>query len=191
MNELIFCTGNNEKFLNASYVGKKHGVTILQEKLEIDEIQSEDAELILMDKLQKAYALMQKPVVVSDDSWEIPALNGFPGPYMKSINHWLAPEDYLRLTFPLEDRSIYLIQRLGYTDGTTTKTFAARVAGTISKEIKGDFGGANHKLVCLEGDDGKTIAEIYDAGLNHSARGAAAIWDEFLDWFTEHNITRR
>ena len=185
MNAITFCTGNYEKLENAKKVGDKFGVTIEQALLEIDEIQSEDAEKIVLDKLSKAFAILQKPVVVTDDSWNIPALNGFPGPYMKSINHWFTPEDYLRLTIELKDRSINLVQWLGYADGTITKVFKHTTKGELLKEIKGQYGNANHKLVSIEGDNGLSVAEVYDKGVNNSERAVAVIWVEFMEWYLD------
>lgn len=184
MKPIIFCTGNAEKYANAELVCKSYGIDIAQQPLEIDEIQSENVKAILEDKLRKAYELVRRPVVVSDDSWEIPGLNGFPGPYMKSINTWLSPEDYLRLTLPLEDRSIYLVQWLGYADGKTIRTFELKTKGTLLKDIKGKYGSANHKLVSLDGDNGKSIAEIYDLGLNHEERAVSQNWHEFAEWYS-------
>lgn len=187
MNPLIFCTGNQEKFANAELVCKSHSIDVVQRRLEIAEIQSENAEEILQDKLAKAYDLIGQPVLVSDDSWEIPDLKGFPGPYMKSINTWFKPEDYLRLTLPLEDRSIYLVQWLGFTDGTEVKTFQLRTKGTLLREIKGEYGAANHKLVTMDGDNGKSIAEIYDQGLNRDDRAVSQNWHEFARWYKSAN----
>lgn len=184
MRTLLFCTGNHEKFLNAAHAARKYDIKLEQRELTIDEIQSEDAEAIVRDKLQKAYELVRQPVVVTDDSWEIPALNGFPGPYMKSINHWLSPEDYLRLTKPLADRRIFLIQRVGFTDGATTKILTAKTGGTLLTDIKGDYGLANHKLVSMDGDSGLSIAEIYDQGLDNGERAAVKVWHELLEWLT-------
>jgi XTP/dITP diphosphohydrolase len=183
MADLLYSTGNAEKFDNAKLACDNLAISIEQCSLDIDEIQSEDGEAILVDKLQKTFKKLKKPVLASDDTWEIPALQGFPGPYMKSINHWFSPEDYLRLTLPLEDRSIYLIQRLGFTNGKELKLFTSKTKGTILKEVRGLYGAANHKLVTLDGDNGLSIAEIYDRGLNSADRHAIGVWDEFLDWY--------
>ena len=183
MNQLIFCTGNAEKFNNAQLVCQKHGVSLTQHTIDIAEIQSEEGEVIVQDKLQKAYQQIKQPIVVTDDTWIIPGLNGFPGPYMKSINHWFSPEDLLRLTLPLEDRSIHLVQWLGYTDGTTTKIFTSRVPATLLAKIKGNYGSASHKLISLKSDNGLSIAEIYDKGLDRDDRDAAVVWHDFLEWY--------
>lgn len=183
MTALLFCTSNTEKFATAQLACKHHDITIEQKKIDIEEIQSEDGETILKDKLQKAYQHVKQPLIVTDDTWLIPGLNGFPGPYMKSINHWFTPDDLLRLILPLEDRSIYLIQHLGFTDGTLTKTFSSKVPGTLLREIKGTYGSASHKLISMDGDNGLSIAEIYDKNLNHHNRQAAGVLHEFIAWY--------
>jgi XTP/dITP diphosphohydrolase len=182
MKDLIFCTGNAEKFANAQLVCQQHSIALSQQQIDIDEIQSEDGEVIVRDKLQKAYQQVSQPLVVTDDTWLIPGLRGFPGPYMKSINHWFTPDDLLRLTLPLEDRNIFLVQWLGYTDGEITKVFTSRVPATLLKEVRGVYGSASHKLISLKSDNGLSIAEIYDKGLDRADRDAAVVWHNFLEW---------
>src|SRR5579859_1519227 len=106
MKEVIFSTGNATKYRLAAQTCEKNGIKLIQKHLYIDEIQGEEPKKIVLDKAAKAYATLKKPVVVSDDSWAFQGLKGFPGPYMSSINHWFAPEDFLRLTLPLADRSV-------------------------------------------------------------------------------------
>jgi XTP/dITP diphosphohydrolase len=185
MEKLIFCTGNVEKVSNAQIVCASYGITVEQRALAIDEIQGEDTTAIVADKLDKAFLQCGEPLVVSDDAWAIPALRGFPGPYMKSINHWFTPDDFLRLTLPLENRAIYLIQQLGFTDGVRTKIISRKVTGELLKAPKGQYGAANHKLVSLAGDNGLSIAEIYDQGLDASSRQGVTIWHDFMAWYRQ------
>lgn len=183
MNKLVFCSGNAEKFSNALLVCEQYDIELEQAELSIDEIQSEDGDKIISDKLNKAYAILKKPVIVSDDSWEISGLNGFPGPYMKSINHWFTPEDFLRLTLPLEDRTVYLIQRLGFKNESVSKIFIRKTKGTVLKEVKGEYGVTSHKLISMDGDNGLTISEVYDKGLDKAEREVAGNWHEFISWY--------
>lgn len=189
MNKLVFCSGNVEKFSNARLVCELYGIELEQAKLSIDEIQSEDGDAIIADKLDKAYAILKKPVIVSDDSWEISGLNGFPGPYMKSINHWFTAQDLLRLTSQLEDRSVFLIQRLGFKDGNISKIFTNKTKGTLLKEIKGEYGVASHKLISMGGDNGLTISEVYDKGLDKAEREIGGNWHELIAWYKNNQST--
>lgn len=85
MKELLYVTGNTEKVGVANSFCAPHQIKLIQLQLDIDEIQGEDSEIISLDKARKAFAEIGKPLVISDDSWSITGLNGFPGPYMKSI----------------------------------------------------------------------------------------------------------
>lgn len=185
MTSLIFATGNTNKFLIGKLVCKENGIDLLQKDLDIDEIQSDAPEKIIINKLNKAYKLCTSPVLVSDDYWEIPGLNGFPGPYMKAINKWFRPEDFLRLTLTLEDRRVFLTQRIAYKDSINQKIFDVKTEGEIQKEIRGQQSTANQKIMSMNGDNGLTISEVYDKFTDEERknRDTAEIWREFLKWY--------
>lgn len=180
--KLLCATGNAQKFALGKTAFDKEGIDLEQVFIDIEEIQSEDSEVILADKARKAFEAVGKPVLVSDDSWSIPALKGFPGPYMKSMNHWLTPSDFLHLMKDKKDRTIYLDQRLAYIDKDGITTFDKRLTGVIVKSPKGETGPPIMRIVELE-DDGMTIAELYDAGLaNHKGTERDA-WKDAATWF--------
>lgn len=87
MKTIYFATGNPDKIKIAETVCEPINIKVQAVDLDIDEIQGEDPEMIVRDKAKKAYEKLGMPVVVSDDTWSIKALNGFPGAYMKSINY--------------------------------------------------------------------------------------------------------
>ena len=184
MKELLCATGNADKFAIGEQAFLKYGCSLKQVSVEIDEIQGEDSEVILLDKVAKAHSLVQKPVLVTDDTWVIPALNGFPGAYMKSMNHWLTANDFLKLMEDKTDRTIYLDQYLAYTDGTETKTFYKRIKGTISLEARGVTGPPVVHIVQLDGDNELTISEVFDRGIEDHVYEDDA-WSQAAKWFAE------
>ncbi len=186
MKEVIFSTGNAIKYMTASQACEKYGIKLIQQQVEIDEIQAEDAEKIAMDKATKAYALIKKPVVVSDDSWAFLGLMGFPGPYMSSINHWFTPEDFLRLTASLTDRSVILTQYIVYQNKDVQKVFTAQSKGELLKEIRGTSVHPNHTIITMSGDNGSSIAEVYKSGADTSNRIVAKLWNEFAQWYSKN-----
>ena len=173
--------------LIAQTVCDKFNIKIKQASIDIDEIQGENPVIIVKDKAYRAYKVLSKPVVVSDDSWDIPALNGFPGPYMKSINHWFKPDDFLRLMNGIEDRSIILHQLLAYYDGYTMKVFSNDIHGKIIDEQRGrNDQSPNMTVTVLDHDHGRTIAEVFEQGQKavverYLTRPDA--WHSFVDWF--------
>ncbi len=185
MKRLVFSTGNAHKFETGQNVLKTHGIALEQATFEIDEIQGEDPELIARDKVLKAFEIVKRPVLVSDDSWNIPGLNGFPGPYMKSINHWFTVDDFLNLTRPLQDKTIILKQLLVFTDGTITKIFATEARGTLLPEPRGKNGLPSQLITTMEGDDGKTIAEMNSTITRQTDRRTVAVWHDFGRWYAE------
>ena len=187
MNKVYFSTSNIEKLLIAQTVCAQVGVEVIQVPLDIDEIQGEDPELIVTEKAHSAFRQLAKPVVVSDDSWDIPALKGFPGPYMKSINYWFRAEDFLRLMDGIENRTIILHQYLAYTDGQKTIVFKNDIPGKIIYEPRGNNSKSpNMSVIVLDSDRGKTIAEVFEQGqaaVTRRYKNRADVWHEFIKWY--------
>lgn len=187
MSDLLFATGNSEKFHLAQVVCAQHGITLIQQATDVDEIQAEDKDPVIRDKAQKVFDIVKQPVVVTDDWWEVPALNGFPGPYMKSIDIWFKPEHWIDIMQNQTDRRIIGTLQLGYQDANGFKVFRHSIQGTIGSEVRGDYGRPLQKVVMLDGDNGLTISEVYDRKLNHEDRDALGGWKEFIEWYKSKN----
>lgn len=187
MQKIYFASTNSEKIQIAKIVCSRADIEIEPVSLEIDEIQGEDPEIIVRDKVKRAYQQLAKPVVVSDDNWDIKALNGFPGPYMKSINYWFKPEDFLRLMKGVIDRRVILHQNLAYTDGNITKVFKHDITGQIINEVRGKSKKAPcMSVIALDFDNGKTIAEVFEQGeeaVTERYKNRDDAWRIFTQWY--------
>jgi XTP/dITP diphosphohydrolase len=184
MKKVTFVTTNQLKFEMASQACSEHGIVLEQKTLEIDEIQSEDANDIAIDKAQKAFLQIEGPVLVSDDSWFFHGLNGFPGPYMHSMNRWLREEDFLNLTRPLQNKNVTLMQTVVYKDKTRQKLFSAEIKGHLIDEARGSSPSPNQQITVLDGDNGMTIGEIFERG-KYTGRQASRVWLEFAQWYEQ------
>lgn len=192
MTTILFATGNTEKFAIAQTLCNTHGIQLTQFSAESHEIQSEDPVEVITQKAKDKFALSgNKPLIVSDDSWDIPGLKGFPGPYMKSMDYWLGPEDFLNLTSGLQDRRILLHQYLAYIDAHNLQLFHTIIPGTLSKDIRGTYGKPAQKIIMLDRDGGLTISEVYDKGQEHDKRrfdSKTDAWYTFAKWYTQEYI---
>lgn len=166
--QLICATGNTQKFGIGQTILKEYGITLAQKPLDIDEIQGEDPILVLKDKALKAYDQLKEPVVVSDDWWDIPALRGFPGAYMKSMNHWFTPDDFIALMTGKTDRRVILHAYLAYADGTDVHVFSNDLSGVIVDSPRGTYGPPIMHVAAMDYDESRTISETYDQGLEHT-----------------------
>jgi non-canonical purine NTP pyrophosphatase (RdgB/HAM1 family) len=181
--KLLYVTGNGVKFHQADLVCQQAGIQLEQRKLDVTEIQAEDGETIARDKAAKAFALLQQPVVISDDTTSIPGLKGFPGPYMKYVNDWFTPEDWLRLTIDLDDRRIILRQVVVYQDEDGQEVFSVEIPGVLLKEIRGTSPYPHTSITSY--DSGRhSNAEMYERGESASAH-LPNVWHEFADWYSK------
>jgi XTP/dITP diphosphohydrolase len=180
MKTIHFATTNDRKMIEAVAGCKKFNIKVEQVILDIEEIQSNHPENIGIDKVNKAFTRVQKPVVVTDTSWNIPALNGFPGGYMKDVANWFNSEDFLNL-MKGKDRKIAFTESIFYKDTKQVKHFSREFWGEITDKPRGKNGNSIERIAAF---DGKTIAENRDEGkLSHDPKDY--IWIDFAKWYSE------
>lgn len=183
MSDLIFVTGNPQKFAIAQKVFARHGIELEQGTYHVDEIQETDGDRIVRDKVCRAYEHVQSPVVVNDDTWELAGLNGFPGPYMKDVSGWFTADDFIRLMTGVADRRITLTQRIAYQDADIQEVFTLAYEGAVLPEARGTYGNSLQKVITMPGDNGKSVAEVFDAKIPDNEREVEEGWEKFIEWY--------
>ncbi len=186
MQQVLFATSNSVKFLSAQHVCREFDIELRQVSVDITELQAEDGEIIVRDKAEKAFDMLHQPVVVCDDSWIIPGLNGFPGPYMKSVNTWFTPEDWLRLTLPLKNREIVLRQYIVFQNDDEQHLFAQDVRGIILKEIRGTSVYPHSALVSF--DAGKHSDAEFQARQESAHKHLKNSWHLLGEWLRGQSL---
>lgn len=183
MKEIVFATGNSRKIAEATKVLDEFGIKVESVKLEMDEIQHHDPAEITKAKARAAYEVAHRPVVVSDTSWGIPALGGFPGGYMKDIAAWLDAQDWLVLMARHSDKTIYCYEHVAYFDGEELRHFEHTYAGSFVDEARGVVNPDEsfEQVVTLMQDT--TMAEQTAAGRLASAGETLDHWEKFGEWY--------
>lgn len=189
MKSILFATGNSRKIAEATATLQPYRLTVEPVRVDIDEIQHHDPTEITKAKARAAYAAIGQPVVVSDTSWEIPALGGFPGGYMKDISTWLNAADWLTLMARHNDKTIYCHEHIAYCDGTDIQHFVSSYNGRFIDEARGrvDDSESFERTVILYGD--KTMAEQLADGDIASAGESLDHWKQFGGWYVRHHAT--
>jgi len=187
MKEILFATGNSRKIEEANNTLSTYDINVKAIKIDIDEIQHNDPAEITKSKVRAAFEVTHAPVVVSDTSWEIPALGGFPGGYMKNISSWFDTEDWLALMARHEDKTIYCHEHVAYFDGEELQHFVSTYEGKFINEARGriDESESFERAVILYGD--KTMAEQLAQGDIASAGESLEHWKQFAEWFTKNS----
>lgn len=181
MSDILYATGNNIKFHQAVQTCKDFGINFKQANLKVPEIQGEDSIVIAKDKAAKAFNKFKHAVVISDDSWSIPGLKGFPGPYMKSINDWFSVDDWLHLTQPLTDRRIIVKQIVIYQDETGQQVFSCDIEGILLREARGKSPYSHSTITSFDGGK-QANAEFHERGLSAPAP-ERDVWHDFAEWY--------
>lgn len=184
MNKSItFATGNSRKIAEATATLTKYNIGVVPVKVTIDEIQHHDPAEITKAKARAAFDVIKKPVVVSDTSWRIPALGGFPGGYMKDVATWLQPNDWLSLMKDHADKTIICLEHVAYCDGNEVRHFEYEYQGKFIDEERGrdDESESFEKVVILYGT--KTMAEQLQDGEIASASEELEHWNLFGKWY--------
>lgn len=181
--KLIFVTGNSTKYTFAQHKLDPFQIELVQRNLDLEEIQSDSIEKVAQHKAVQAYNELKKPLIVSDHGWFIPALNGFPGAYMKYVNEWFKPRDFLNLMEPYEDRRVILKQVICFTNGRETKLFVHEAEGKILRVSKGSGLTSSTKIISYS-EDGKSISEV-NSETGKSAVDDSVLWEELANWLKE------
>lgn len=146
MKKLLYVTSNQDKFIKAKINLEPFGISLTNGSIEMVELQSEDGEQIVHHKAEQAFAHFSCPLLTNDDTWSIPALNGFPSTNMKLCNDFLKAEDWLRLMGGITDRRVFLISYYAFHDGHSIKVVSDRVERQFLTEARG----RHVKSPCLE-----------------------------------------
>lgn len=160
MDKVVFVTGNDYKFQVACEGVKKYLVQLDQAKLETPEIQAESVEEVAAFSAKWAASQLGKPVVVTDGGYNIEALNGFPGVFIKYVNKWLSSDDLLRLMAGKDNRRVTAQVALAYCapDGEA-RVFTANFEGRIAQKA-GKPGGTAINEIYIPVPYDKTESEL-------------------------------
>lgn len=129
MKKIYLVTGNPKKLKEWQAIVPDH---IQLDALDLDlvEIQSDDPEEIVVDKVKRAYEHVGKPVVVEDVSAGLEKLGGLPGPFVKYFMKQLGHDAFYKLAGG-EGEKAMLSCAIAYYDGNEAITVKGDIHGTI------------------------------------------------------------
>lgn len=181
--KIVYLTTNIDKYHKAQVNLAPYGIELDQIAVELEEPQSLSGEEIVLHKANQAFQKVHQPVLVSDDSWSIPALNGFPATSMKLCNHFLTAEDWLRLMAGIKDRRINLIPYLAFHDGTQPKVISYVQEAYFLEQPQGFHAKAPHLMVIAWKNQSKSVAELISEGIKANEK-LKETWQQVAGWIT-------
>ena len=98
-------------------------------KLDIDELQSFDVDVIIADKARRAYEQTGRPVVVEDVAAGLDGLRGLPGPFIRYFEERLGHDALFQLAG--RDRGAAVSCTIAYYDGRKLLLAHGRLKGEV------------------------------------------------------------
>ncbi len=132
-----FVTGNLNKHREAEAI---LGRPLERIELELPEIQAATTRDVALVKARAAYAAVGRPVIVEDAGFELAALRGFPGPFIKYWEQLGGLVSICRAVDGLGDRRAAAVCVLGLHDEHGARVVEGRIEGTVSTSPRGDNG---------------------------------------------------
>ncbi|OGD98378.1 hypothetical protein A3A49_01415 [Candidatus Curtissbacteria bacterium RIFCSPLOWO2_01_FULL_38_11b] len=147
MNKFTFVTSNKNKAREITEI-LSSGIKI--NEVELPEIQSLNLDEVIAAKARAAYRKIKKPVLVEDISFEIKALKGLPGTFIKFFLQTLGTEGTVKLVGRSKTDTT-VTAAIAIYDGKNFKIFKGKVSGTLSKKDKGIHGFGFDKVFIPKG----------------------------------------
>jgi XTP/dITP diphosphohydrolase len=183
-NKIYYVTNNAGKFEEVRGFFDKFTLPFQVEQyaIDIDEIQSLDQKVVVLDKVKKAFNTVQQPLLLDDGGLFFAAYNQFPGTLSKFVFQGLGFKGLFKLVED-DNRASFILQ-LAYTDGLQTRLFEGICHGTI---VMPEDLSSHPKLPFTaifkpEGSN-KTLAQLrYTEDFFHFSFRQQAL-KKFVDWY--------
>lgn len=170
MKQIYFVTGNQHK-LQEWQAMMPADITLESVDVDLVEIQSDDAQEIVADKVRRAYEVTGKPVVVEDVEAGLDKLGGLPGPFIKFFNNRLGNDALYQLAGK-EGEKATVACTAGYYDGKSMIIVRGEVQGTVVAPRGDSFG---FDIVFVPDGETLTYAEMSKEKKNSLSHRSKAI----------------
>ena len=161
-----FITSNHQKFTSLQRLLQPLGVDLQQLDYDFDEGRGLDIQTIAKSKLSQAKKVFpNKRLIVDDRGFFIPALKGFPGPFVKLLLDSFSYPGIIKLMQDETDRRAIFSFAVGYFDSEKDHIFVADEEGFIIDEPRGDKLHGWTELLYIYGHSsfpGRSLAELND-----------------------------
>jgi XTP/dITP diphosphohydrolase len=181
---LRFLTKNIYKFEEFEKLFNGTNYTIIQSSIAIKEIQTEDIEALVADKVIKAFDKVRRPVVVDHTGLHLELLGGFPGGLTEIFWERLKNERLAQLFGNSENPTVTAVTLIGYCDGKSVRTFRGEMKGMIAKVPRGPEGFQWDPVFIPDGHS-ETFAEMGDKKNEISMRRLAI--NQLIAYLDKHN----
>lgn len=182
--DIRFLSSNVYKIREVESILNAVGVRIVPAPIKIEEIQTEDVQRLVRDKVLKAFEQIGRPVFVEHTGLHLPGLNGLPGGLTQIFWDRLQADSFVSLTKNLASRVIIAKTVIGYCDSQQIHYFDGEVVGSVPDVPSGS---RDFQWDCVFVPDGyeQTFAELGAQKKNEISMRRKAL-DQFANFLGKH-----
>lgn len=178
-------TGNTKKFAELSQALKQYNIDTVHVSADIDELQSNDARIIIADKVRKAHEQIGGPVLVDDSGIYFEQYGNFPGPLSKYVFLGIGYEGLFRLVKPGDRAWFHCFIAYMDDDLEEPMIFDAKYGGVITNDFERDeTNEMPFAPMFIPDGENKPMAEMTSEEREHDHRHKAI--HAFVDWYTKN-----
>jgi XTP/dITP diphosphohydrolase len=174
--KIRFVSSNLHKIQEASAILGAVGIEVLPVSVKIEELQTEDVDKLVRDKLIKAFRQIGRPLFVEHTGLYINGLNGLPAGLTQIFWDRLKADRFAEIVGSFSDPRLTAKTVLGYCDGKRLHLFEGAIEGTVPPVPAGDRA-FQWDCVFIPNGERQTFAELGDKKNEISMRRKAL--DEF------------
>jgi XTP/dITP diphosphohydrolase len=170
--KIYFASNNEFKIKEAREI--LENIELLPVKIKIDEIQSDNAEKIVRDKVLKAFKKIRRPVFVEHTGLYLDDFGNLPGGLTQIVWDSLEADKFCDFFGNRSNTKAEAKTIIGYCDGKIVNIFNGSIMGNISDKPRGNRDFQWDCVFIPEGYD-KTFAELGDVKNEISMRKKALV----------------
>ena len=159
--DIRFISANPFKIQEVETILNPMGVTVVASSIKLHELQTEDVQKLVRDKVLSAFRKIGRPVFVEHTGLRLAGLNGLPGGLTQIFWDKLQADAFVDLVQGLQSQGVTAETTIGYCDSRNIYFFTGAVKGTVPEVPRG---GRDFQWDCVfvpEGYD-QTFAELGD-----------------------------
>lgn len=180
--KIRFITKNKYKVNEIQEILSEADVEIIASMHSINEIQTENVQELVRDKLLKAFKIVGRPVFVEHTGLYIEYLNDFPGGLTQIFWDKLQADKFSTLLGNNENTKLIAKTIIGYCDSKKIHTFEGSINGSIADHPRGNRDFQWDCIFIPEGET-ETFAEMGDKKNQISMRKHA--FDKFKNFLMQ------
>ncbi|WP_211234076.1 non-canonical purine NTP pyrophosphatase [Chitinilyticum litopenaei] len=172
-------SGNAHKITEVQRILAPVGVDVVPVSRKIEELQTEDVEKLVRDKLIKAFESIGRPLFVEHTGLYLSGLNGLPAGLTEIFWNRLEADRFANLVAGLGDANVTAKTVLGYCDGHKIHLFEGAIEGTVPSVPAGS---RDFQWDCVFVPNGSTLT-FAEMGV---AKDTISMRRKALDLFADH-----